>query len=173
VAEAIFARVVLDTSVLLGARRKELIAAADLGYFRGFWSVWIATELARVRTEWIALRAARDGADQPDLRDRLERSRTRVNAEVAVLSKVFSLVDYLAASDADTSWLGDEDDRPIVQTAIAAGIPCTLVTDNWRDFPWGEVRNGVLILGGDRFLDALYQAFPDAPTAVAAYLGRR
>jgi len=56
--------------------------------------------------------------------------------------------------------------------AIAVGVPGTLVTDNRRDFPPGEVRDGILILGSVVFLDALYRAFPDAPAAIDTYLGR-
>ncbi|MBI4495297.1 MAG: hypothetical protein HY690_21185 [Chloroflexi bacterium] len=158
--------------MLLGVRNQEFLAAADLGYFRGYWSVWIAAEFARVRTEWIALRATRELASQTDVKARLERSRAKVNAQVATLARVLTLVDYLSAAGADLVWLSDDDDRPIVQTAIAAGVPGTLVTDNRRDFPLGEVRNGILILSSAPFLEALYRAYPEAPAAIAAYLGR-
>jgi hypothetical protein len=164
--------VTLDTGVLLGARNREFLAAADLGYLRGYWSVWIAAEFARVRTEWIARRASRDVANPADVNARLERSRAKVNGEVATLARVLTLVDYQFAAGADLGWLTDEDDRPIMQTAIAAGVPSTLVTDNQRDFPLGEVRNGVLILGSAPFLEALYRTYPEAPAAIAAYLGR-
>ncbi|MGH2461928.1 MAG: hypothetical protein ACRDIY_23985 [Chloroflexota bacterium] len=56
-------------------------------------------------------------------------------------------------------------------TAIAAGVPGTLVTDNRRDFPLGEARSGVLILGSAPFLERLYQTYPEAPAAIATYLG--
>lgn len=166
-----FERVTLDTSVLLGARNKVLLAAADLGYFRGYWSVWIAAEFARVRTEWIAARATREAVSRTELNARLERSRAKVNAEVTTLSRLLTLVDYFSATDADLGWLRDEDDRPIVQTAIAAGAPGTLVTDNRRDFPLGEIRNGILIIDSGRYLESMYQTYPDAPAAIAAYLG--
>lgn len=81
--EPTFDHVTLDSGVLLGVRNREFLAAADLGYYRGYWSVWIATEFARVRTEWIATRAARQLASVPDLKARLERSRDKVNAEIA------------------------------------------------------------------------------------------
>jgi len=170
-AEPTFDHVTLDSGVLLGAKNREFLVAADLGYYRGYWSVWIANEFARVRTEWIATRAARQLASVPDLKARLGRSREKVNAEIALLARILTLVDYLSAANADLDWLRDEDDRPIVQTAIAAGVPGTLVTDNRRDFPLGEVRNGILILSSAAFLDALYRANPDAPAAIAAYLG--
>jgi hypothetical protein len=170
-AEPNFEHVTLDTVVLLGARNRELLAAADLGYYRGYWSVWIAAEFARVRTEWIARRATRDLASPTEVKVRLERSRHKVNVEVNTLARVLTLVDYLSVADTDLSWLSDEDDRPIVQTAIAAGIPGTLVTDNRRDFPLGEIRNGVLMLGTAQFLEALYRTYSDARSAIAAYLG--
>lgn len=170
--EAAFERVTLDTGVLLGGRNREILAATDLGYLRGYWSVWIAAEFARVRTEWIARRASRDIANPTDMNARLQRSRDKVNSEVATIARVLTLVDYLSAAGADLGWLTDEDDRPIMQTAIAAGVPGTLVTDNQRDFPLGEVRNGVLILGSASFLETLYQTYTDAPAAIAAYLGR-
>lgn len=171
-AKPTFERVTLDTGVLLGARNREFLAAADLGYFRGYWSVWIAAEFVRVRTEWIAQRASRDLASPVDMEARLERSRGKVNVEVAILARLLTLVDYLSAAGVDLGWLTDEDDRPIMQTALAAGIPGTLVTDNWRDFPLGEVRHGVLLLGSVPFLEALYRTYPEAPTAITAYLGR-
>ncbi|HEX5415358.1 MAG TPA: hypothetical protein VFZ25_06815 [Chloroflexota bacterium] len=125
-----------------------------------------------MRTEWIARRAIRELASQAELKMRLERSREKVNAEVAALSRILTLVDYLSAGEAGLDWLPDEADYPIMRTAIAAGVPGILVTDNRRDFPLGEVRNGVLILGADRFLDELYQRYLEAPAAIATYLGR-
>ena len=89
---------------------------------------------------------------------------------MAALARVLTLVDFLSAMDAELDWLSDDDDRPIVQTAIAAGIPGTLVTDNRRDFPLGEVRNGVLIVGSAPFLEALYQSHPETPATIATYL---
>ncbi|HZK67538.1 MAG TPA: hypothetical protein VFD42_08365 [Chloroflexota bacterium] len=82
-------------------------------------------------------------------------------------------MDYLAAPDADVSWLSDQDDFTIIQTALAAGVPGTLVTENSRDFPLGQVRNGITILGSSDFLDALYQTCPEAEAAVTDYLSRR
>ena len=37
----------------------SLVAAAALGYYAAFWSIWIAGELVRKRTEWVAERAVR------------------------------------------------------------------------------------------------------------------
>lgn len=171
--DPVLERVTLDTGVLLGARNREIIASADLGYFRGYWSIWIAVEFARVRTEWIATRAAREMVGLADIKTRLARSRAKVNTEVAILSRVLTLVDYLSASDVDLDWLDDEDDRPIIQTAIAAGVPGTLVTDNRRDFPLDTVRNGIFLIDTTSFLESLYRTHPEAPAAIDAYLGRK
>lgn len=170
---SIFERVTLDSSVLLGPKEPEFLAGADLGYYSGYWSSWIVAEFARVRTEWITLRAVRELANRAEAERRLERSRARVNAAIAELSRILTLVDYLAAPEADVSWLSDQDDFPIIQTALAAGVPGTLVTENSRDFPLGQVRNGITILGSSDFLDALYQTCPEAEAAVTDYLSRR
>jgi hypothetical protein len=161
--------VALDSSALLGANRRYLVAAAALGYYTGFWSAWIVGELVRKRTEWIADRASREGADRAELRRRLRQSRERVNALVDALSGVLRTVDYRRAADADLSWLLDPDDRPVMQTALAAGAD-TLVTDNARDFPPGQVRNGVLLMRTSDFLAALYTRFPEAESAIGELL---
>ncbi|MBI4493446.1 MAG: hypothetical protein HY690_11715 [Chloroflexi bacterium] len=163
-------RAALDASVLLGARRRHLLAAATLRYYAGFWSPWIVSELVRRRTEWIAERAAREGCDRAETRRRLRDSRGRVNALVDELSHVLRSVDYGAAPAADLSWLTDRDDWPVMQTALAAGAG-VLVTDNSTDFPIGEERNGVFFLDSRAFLAALYRRFPDADAAVREYLG--
>jgi len=56
-------RVALDSSSLLSDYRTQLVAVAHLGYAQGFWSSWIVAEVVRVRTEWIARRAARERCD--------------------------------------------------------------------------------------------------------------
>lgn len=79
---SIFERVTLDSSVLLGPKEPEFLAGADLGYYSGYWSSWIVAEFARVRTEWITLRAVRELANRAEAERRLERSRARVNAAI-------------------------------------------------------------------------------------------
>jgi len=69
--------VTLDSSVLLGPREPEFLAAADLGYYHGYWSSWIVAEFARVRTEWIIRRAVRELAGRTEAERRLEKSRAR------------------------------------------------------------------------------------------------
>lgn len=170
---SLFERVTLDSSVLLGSREPELLAAADLGYYHGYWSSWIVAEFARVRTEWIIRRAARESLGRSEAEQRLERSRAKVNAAIDELSGILILVEYQRAAETDLSWLPDKDDLPVIRTALAAGVPGTLITDNAKDFPVGERRNGITILNGDGFLIALYQAYPEAKAAVAEYLSRR
>jgi hypothetical protein len=104
-----------------------------------------------------------------ELRRRLRDSRQRVNALIAELSVVLRSVDYADAPPADLSWLADSDDRPIMLTALAARAD-TLVTDNSSDFPLGEERNGILILGSPAFLATLFRKSPEAETAIAEFL---
>lgn len=162
-------RVVLDASVLLGGRRRYLYAAADLGYYVSYWSSWIVAELVRKRTEWIAERAVEEGRDLAEMRRRFLASRRRVNAVMDDLSRTLHSVDYSRAPADDLDWLKDADDWPIMRTALAAAVD-TLVTDNSRDFPLGERRNGVLLLGSEAFLAAVSARFPDAEAAIRAYL---
>jgi len=177
------ARVTLDTSILVGPRSLEFAIAARLGYYRGHWSSWIVAEFSRVRTEMVLRRARRElgitreneeeRTIQEDLERRLLRSRSRVNAAIDDFSRVLASVNYQAAEGTDLAWLEDEDDHPIMQTAIAAGVPGVLVTDNTRDFPVGDVRNGILIASGKVFLDYLYQTYPEAETVITRYAESR
>jgi len=162
-------RVAFDSSVLLGPDRRQLVAAAAVGYCRGFWSTWIVSEVVRRRTEWISERAVREGAGRAELRRRLRESRERVNRQVANLSRVLTSVDYMNAPAADLSWLKDRDDWPVMQTALAAQAD-TLVTDNTLDFPSGEVRDGVSFLTGPDFLRMLYVKFSTAESDVRRLL---
>lgn len=117
-------RIVLDSSVLLGARSPEIVAGAALGYYR---------------------------------------------SAISYLSRVLVSVDYHAAPTLDLSWLADEDDHPVMQTALAANAEA-LITDNVADFPSTEERNGVLFLDGATFLAALYADMPEARAEVRQYL---
>ena len=73
-------RVVLDSSVLLGASRRVLVAGAALRYYEVYWSSWLIGEFVRKRTEWIAGRAVREGCTPAELRRRLRESRECVDA---------------------------------------------------------------------------------------------
>jgi hypothetical protein len=85
------------------------------------------------------------------------------------LSSTLVSIDYTAASTAEFEWLVDRDDWPVMQTALAADAT-VFVTDNSVDFPLGESRNGVLILGAETFLNVFYGRFEDAQTTVEEYL---
>ena len=162
-------RVVLDSSVLLGAGRRVLVAGAALRYYEVCWSIWLVCEFVRKRTEWIAGRAVREGCTPAELRRRLRESRERVDAAIADMSRIFRLVDYTKAASADLGWLTDTADWPVMQTALATRA-AVLVTDNARDFPIGESRNGVEIVNAQQFLAALYAQFPSAEADIGLYL---
>ena len=163
-------RVAFDASALLGRYRASLMASAALHYCAGYWSAWIVSEFVRKRTEWIAERALREGCTRSETRRRLRASRQRVNALIADLSQVLHSVDYALAPHADLSWLADPDDWPVMRTALAASAT-VLVTDNSRDFPLGETRHGILILGSGVFLGRLDTKFPNAQAAIQDFLG--
>jgi len=58
---------------------------------------WIVAEFARVRTEWIILRAVRELTGRAEAGRRLERSRARVNAAINELSRILTLAVLLSA----------------------------------------------------------------------------
>jgi predicted nucleic acid-binding protein len=155
--------------VLLGPHSPYLAALARLTFYRGFWSSWIVGELVRKRTEWIAERAAREHVGRSELRRRLRGSRGRVNALIDELSQALISVDYSQSPKVDLAWLRDADDWPVMQTAQAAHAD-TLVTENWRDFPPGEERDGVTFIRTEPFLAAIYDKFPDARSRVEEFL---
>lgn len=165
-------RVVLDASVLLGGQRRYLVAGAELRYCAAFWSSWIVSEIVRKRTEWVAQRAAREGCGPAETTRRLRASRARVNALIEELSRTLQSVDYAQVPPEQFHWLRDPDDVPVMQTALAASAD-VLVTDNAADFPLGERRHGVLILGSGAFLALLFSHHPEAEADLRAYLGER
>lgn len=81
-------------------------------------------------------------------------------------------VDYADVPTDNLGWLRDPDDWPVMQTAVAATADA-LVTDNSADFPLGEVRNGILILGSRAFLRDLFERHADAEASVRAFLASR
>ena len=164
-------RVALDSSALLGDQRRLLVGAAALHYYTGFWSSWIVAEFVRKRTEWIAERASRDGCDRTETRRRLRASRQRINEFIRFCGLALRSVDYEDAPTGDLGWLRDPDDWPVMQTALAANAD-VLVTDDAADFPLGESRNGILILGSAAFLGELFRRFPDADASTRTFLRR-
>lgn len=162
-------RVVLDSSVLLGSSRPSLVAGAALRYYTVYWSSWLIGEFVRKRTEWIAERAVREGCSLGELRRRQRDSRDRIDAAIADMTGIFHLVNYMGAPAADLGWLKDANDWPVMQTALAARA-VVLVTDNTRDFPIGETRNGVRLVTARQFIAALHARFPDAEENIRLYL---
>ncbi len=159
----------MDTSVLVGYERRLVVAAIATRHVRGFWSHWISAELARTRTEWIAEQAVKKEYDIHELRQLQSQSAIRVNSLIDDLTQWLEAVDYGRAPEADLSWLGDENDWPIMQTALAAEAD-VLVTLDSAHFPIGEVRNGVLILAPREFLALLYEQDPEAQADIADWL---
>ena len=170
-------RVTLDSGILIGSKNLEFAIAAKLGFYRGHWSTWITYEFTRVRTAMVVGRAYRelgivsgseaDPSIQGGIEERLRRSRARVGLAVRDFTSVLTTVNYQEAEGADLSWLKDADDHPIMQTAIAVGVPGVLVTDNSEDFPIGEVRNGIFIVSSKMFLDYIFQRYPEAEAFVS------
>ncbi len=165
-------RVVIDTCVLVGASRKPVVAAAALGFYRGYWSSWIVAEFMRVWLELAALNIGPSAKSSGDASLRLRLAWERAKAVVDHLLEIFVSVDYRGAPEIDLSWLRDRDDVAVMRTALAAEAQ-VLVTENSKDFPLGETRCGVLFLSASQFLEYLYQSYPDAAAEVAEYLRGR
>lgn len=165
-------RVALDASAILGRNRFARIAGAALHDDVALWSAWIIGELVRKRTEWVAPRVVRENCDVIETRRRLRASRDRISVVLGEISLAVSSVNFPTAPDRDVWWLRDTDDRPVMLTALAAEAEI-LVTDNSRDCPLGESRNGVLLLGSVSFLESVYQQVPDAREAITAYAQRQ
>lgn len=129
-------KVALDTNSILSGRRREIAAAAYLGYYQGIWSSWIVAEVVRTRTEWTGRRAVREGASVAETMRRFNASREKINRLIDELSEVLTSVDYREApADADLSWLTDPDDEAVMQTALAGGAEILVTND--RHFPSG------------------------------------
>jgi hypothetical protein len=121
---------VLDSNVLWSdALRRELIDAAVAGWYTPIWSDWIVAETWRILTiKWI-VRQKRDPAH-------LSRPAKQM---MRAMSPYFGLVRSLPAVGAG-SWpsLGDPDDVPVWNTAVAAGAD-VVVSNNMKDFPPPDV----------------------------------
>lgn len=144
-------RVVLDTSVLLGPQRHELVFLAHQRAFTMVWSSFLIAELTRVRTEW----AIRQGLER-------EIYRLRINTLIEHLSRIAVLVDYTRLEGGNYSeWLKDPDDEPLLATALV-GRAAYVVSHNTSDFPPGGVFAGVRYVIPLDFLEALYQEYPPA-----------
>ena len=125
---------VVDTNVLLGASRKQILALASAGIYTLITSPYIIDELRRIMAtlEWRAENRA---------------------ALLQTLLSVAETVDHrtITAGSYDL-WLSDPDDHPIMATALA-GQADYLVTDNTRHFPPKKRFGGVTIITGQGFLN--------------------
>ncbi len=165
-------RVTLASNALLGSRRGELLAAADLGYFRGYWSRWIAEEMVRISTTLVVRQAEEEGTTKQELKRRLERSSELINAYWDYCAQVLTMVDVAERELPDLAWLVGEAERRTMGTVIAVGAPCTLVTESPDTFSVGRVPGDIVILSSEGFLEALYQVHGDARAKVAEYLAK-
>ena len=75
-----YERVVIDSSVLIGAVSREIVAGAALGYCHAFWSPWIVGEYVRNRIEWVVVRPGWDQAGGAERKRRLEAVRRKINS---------------------------------------------------------------------------------------------
>jgi len=127
---------VLDTNVLIGAQRRQLLILAGLGAYRLVCSQYIIDEVRRVMT-------------------RLGWSQTAAEAQVQTILRVAELVDaQLVTGGSYELWLHDPSDHPIMATALIGGVDY-LVTANTRDFPPKQRFAGVTVITPDAFLGVL------------------
>lgn len=159
-------------SALLGPRRGELLAAADLGYFRGYWSRWIAEEMVRISTAIVIKQAELEGADKQELKRRLERSSELITAYWDYCSQVLAMVDVSDEELPGPASVWSEADRRTLGTSLALGGPSVLVTDRPEAYSLAEVVRQVQIVASGDFLEGLYRTHSDARGKVAEYLAR-
>lgn len=113
---------IYDASVLYpGSLRDLLIRLAQTGLFQARWSEQILDEMVEAITR-----------RQPELRDRLVRTRQLMNEAVpdCLITGYESLIDCLT--------LPDPDDRHVLAAAIR-GDAQVIVTTNLRDFPANQL----------------------------------
>ncbi|MCC6626575.1 MAG: PIN domain-containing protein [Chloroflexi bacterium] len=141
----------LDTSVLMSTDRHWLWGAAWDGYYRGYWSAFIVGELVRVRMRAFVERGIP-----------YREYRTHLNQLVDSWSDVLAIVNYRWTAP-DTT-LRDPDDRPVLATARAAGVPA-VVSLNTRDFPAGGWADGVRFLTPAQFWAEIARLYTEADQA--------
>ena len=142
-------RAVLDTSVLLGAQRHELIYLAKKKVYIALWCSFLIGEVARVRTE----RAIEHHQDRKIYR-------ARVNLLISQLSEVMTFVNYRRfEGGTHTRWLTDSDDEPLLAAALV-GKAQYIVSANTRDFPPNGLWAGVRYLTAPDFIAELYSQHP-------------
>jgi predicted nucleic acid-binding protein len=127
---------VLDTNVLLGAKRRQLLILAGLGAYKLVSSQYILDEVQRVMVE-------------------LGWGRAAAEAQIQALLLVAELVDERMITGGNFDlWLRDIDDHPIMATALSGKVDY-LVTQNTRDFPPKLRFAGITIVTQDAFLHLL------------------
>jgi predicted nucleic acid-binding protein len=143
-------RVVLDTSVLLGPQRHELVFLAKNGLFTFVWSPFLIAELVRIRTEW-GIKHQQDR----------EIYRARINKLIHLLTQIAEVVDYTLIEGGNyNEWLRDPDDEPLLATALA-GKASIIVSANTRDFPPRGSFAGVRYCTPLQFLSDVYAEHPE------------
>ena len=126
----------IDSNVLLGRHRKQLLVLASLGIYTLVTSPYIVDELRRIMQElrW-----------RPENRDAL----------LHALLSVAVVVDHQVITGGNYDrWLLDSDDHPVLATALA-GQADYLVTDNIRHFPPKKRFADVTIVTSEGFLALL------------------
>ncbi|MFN3981512.1 MAG: putative toxin-antitoxin system toxin component, PIN family [Caldilinea sp.] len=124
---------VLDTNVLLGAQRRQLLILAELGAYRLVCSQYIVDEMRRVMA-------------------RLGWSQGAAHALVQATLRVAELVDaQQVTSGSYELWLHDPKDHPIMATALIGGVNY-LVTANTHDFPPKQRFAGITVITPNAFL---------------------
>ncbi|MFO0938455.1 MAG: PIN domain-containing protein [Gemmataceae bacterium] len=136
--------VVYDACVLYPAPLRDLLMwLAVKGLLAARWS-------EKIQSEWIEnlLR------NRPDLsRERLQRTCVEMNRAIPDAIVVCNEIT-------DQNFvLPDEDDRHVVETAIAAEAKIIL-TSNVKDFPPDQLPSGIISVSPDPFLCELYRIYP-------------
>lgn len=142
-------RAVLDTNVLLGQSRHELLFLAQQRVYTLIWSSFLVGECVRIRTEL----AIKHGQDR-------DIYRARINAFIHEVTQAARMVDYTKITGGNyREWLKDPDDEPVLAAALV-GKAHYIVSLNTRDFPPSGRYAGVQYVLPAQFLEVLYRRHP-------------
>ncbi len=129
-------KAVLDTNVLLGARRRHLLLLASIGAYQLVSSHYILAEVQRKMTE-------------------LGWGKMAAEALIQAIHLWAEMVDAEMISGGNYDlWLRDASDHPIMATALMGQVDY-LVTENLRDFPPKRRFAGITIVTSGAFLRLL------------------
>lgn len=129
-------RATLDTSVLLGIHRNELLRLAVGGKYTIVWSAYIIDEVTR---------KFREKGWRPEKAAELFK----------IIDNIAEIADYtMITAGSYDEWLNDIDDHPIMATAIAGKVNY-LVSSNTRDFPPKKRFAGITIVTPDTFVELI------------------